>query len=429
MTNFTLVDLAGVSLATVLFTGVLVFPGYVLGWVMNLLSFRTHSTQTQLLLSLPFSVALTPILIYLLGRISLAWPIWLFYGATAIAFAALVSWKTIRFSRLAWIAGGIWTALVLFSLIDLNLGRRLYFSVVAYDYTFRSALVGALTRATVLPAANPFFFPGHAEPFRYHYFWFLLCSLPGRFMQAISLPHLFTPRHAVVAGTVWAGFSLFSALTMYLTVFVPPYGKVNITRAKSHWILVGLILFLVSGLDIIPVSLMDLSNLASHKHRFLPTVDWWNVDQVTGWLDTMLWVPHSIAALIACLTGFLVLFDEERARWGTVVAGALSFASAAGLSIYVTLVFAIFLVTWVVYLAVRRDYLQTGAFLLAGLLSVILSLPFLFELAGPSSAAGHFVVWSTPFRLGTVNAWTPPDSQPKCSIARRFVAPSRQLLS
>ena len=41
-----------------------------------------------------------------------------------------------------------------------------------------------------------------------------------------------------------------------------------------------------------------------------PSVEWWN-NQVDGWLYTMLWEPHYLCAVIACFTGFLILWDLE----------------------------------------------------------------------------------------------------------------------
>jgi hypothetical protein len=40
----------------------------------------------------------------------------------------------------------------------------------------------------------------------------------------------------------------------------------------------------------------------------VPTIEWWNPEQVTAWFTAALWVPHHVAALIACLMGFLLLW-------------------------------------------------------------------------------------------------------------------------
>src|SRR5674476_271155 len=73
------------------------------------------------------------------------------------------------------IAGG-WIVIGLFCLIDLQIGDRLYFPVVSYDNTLRTAITASISR-TGVPPQNPYFFPGRLFPLRYHYFWFLLCSI------------------------------------------------------------------------------------------------------------------------------------------------------------------------------------------------------------------------------------------------------------
>jgi hypothetical protein len=83
-----------------------------------------------------------------------------------------------RLSRYTWIALGIaaaWCLAILLSLVDLQIQDRLYSSVAANDYGFRLPITQALARKG-LPGFNPFFYPGHETPLRYHYFWMLLCT-------------------------------------------------------------------------------------------------------------------------------------------------------------------------------------------------------------------------------------------------------------
>jgi hypothetical protein len=361
--NFFWNDMLGVCLAAILFPLFLIPPGYALGWLLNLVSFRTQPANIRFLLSLPLTVALTPVLFYLLGRISLGWPIGMLFGCALIATFVLRPWQGLGIPPLAWIATGFWSLVATLSLVDLQFGRRAYFSVVAYDYTFRSALVGAITRASSLPAVNPFFYPGHAEPFRYHYLWFLLCSLPSRFA------HL-NPRHSLIGATIWAGMALMATVVLYVRLYLKE-------RASSRW---GIALLFICGLDIFPILGLDVVNLTTGKLGFPPTVDWWNADQVASWLDTMLWVPHNVAAIIACFIGFLILSHETRLRWPAVIAAALAFASSVGLSIYVTLVFAIFLSLWTVMCFIHRDFTWARLLVASGVLSAVLAAPFLLEL-------------------------------------------------
>ncbi|HET7145220.1 MAG TPA: hypothetical protein VFI68_14470, partial [Anaerolineales bacterium] len=65
LTNFTLQDIFGTTLAFCLFPLVIVFPGYVLGWAFNLFEFRVRLLSARFAISLLLSVAICPILYYL----------------------------------------------------------------------------------------------------------------------------------------------------------------------------------------------------------------------------------------------------------------------------------------------------------------------------------------------------------------------------
>src|SRR6266498_2083656 len=70
MQNFTAADLVQTTLATLAFAIFLLPPGYLLGLAGNLFGMRSRSAAEQLLFSLAFSFAATPILAVLLTRIS-----------------------------------------------------------------------------------------------------------------------------------------------------------------------------------------------------------------------------------------------------------------------------------------------------------------------------------------------------------------------
>jgi hypothetical protein len=377
--NFTLADILGTGWAFLLFAFFLVPPGYALGWALDLVSFRRQDAGTRLLLSLPFSIALLPIIVYLLGRRSFDWPVWSIYGVLFALFLGVLRLRGLQIPRFAWIVSVFWIATSTLSLVDLQLGDKLYYPVVAYDLTFRSAVTAAFSRAHSLPIPNPFFSDGTAQPFRYHYFWFMVCSLPVRLSQMLFGYTGLTPRHAVIASAGWAGLGLFSITALFGRFFFEWEESVRARNTK-----VAILLFAIYGLDIIPVLIWSFDGL-------LPTIDWWNSDQVTGWLDTLLWVPHSLASMIACLAGLLILWNRPRLRWQDVVAAGLAFGSAVGLSIYVTLLFAVFAVVWNIRLALNREWVRVAAWGVAGTIATILSTPFLLELAGKPGAQGSFL--------------------------------------
>ena len=373
--NFTLADLLFSGLAFALFFLVLVPPGYALGWALDLVSFRKQGAGTRFLLSLPLSIALMPILVYLTGRFAMGWPQFALFGILFGLFLGTAQWRGPHVSRVVWAICACWLAVAFLSLVDLQIGKRAYYSVVAYDLNFRAAVTGALARAHELPAANPFFSNGHPQPFRYHYFWFLLCALPVRLA---GLP----PRLAVIASAAWCGLALFATIALYVRFFF----EIPEEAGRRRVTIIALLLVAVSGLDIIPVLIDSLDGL-------LGTVDWWNADQVTGWLDTLLWVPHALGSLIACLTGLLILWNRPRFRWQDALPAGMAFASAVGLSIYVTLVFAVFAIAWTVWLAWKREISRALSWVAAGIVAGLLALPFLRELSGSKGAEGSFLVF------------------------------------
>src|SRR5207253_3135217 len=117
-----------------------------------------------------------------------------------------------------------------------------------------------------------------------------------------------SPRHAMLASALWSGIGLMSLVPVYLRFFQPKQ-SLNLERRT----LVGIALLGVTGLDILPVAAIALLG-----HRFAATIDGWN-DQVTSWITSVFWVPHHVAGLIACLTGFLVIkHTSARIRSGII---------------------------------------------------------------------------------------------------------------
>jgi hypothetical protein len=268
-----------------------------------------------------------------------------------------------------------WVCLAVLALVDLQIGNRLYFPSVTYDYALRSAFTSAIGR-TGVPPHNPYFFAGGFFTLRYHYFWFILCSVAqGLTGWSVS------SRQAMLAGTVWCGIGLIALVPLYLRFF-EERGKVDIDRRT--WF--GVALLAVTGLDIVPTLFIEWAS-----RRFLPSIEWWN-DPVTAWLNAVMWVPHHVAGLIACMTGFLLVWNAARVpdRRGRVVAAPIAgvmFASAAGLSIYVTLVFAVFLVVWMAMEFLRNHRREAGLICLSGLIALLLAIPYMMELLIGSSGA------------------------------------------
>ena len=179
MQNFMLTDLLDSIRAIAIFSVFLVSPGYVAGWLTEVLGFRRRSLLEKLLISVPLSVALSPALAVLLGRylspnISLA-----FFVGVALCSLPLIGGDVrrqvtasgLKMRRSTWIALGLvftWVIIVLVELIDIQVGHRLYMSVSTYDACDRTAFIQACLRS--VPPKNPFYdIHGHAPTMRYFY--------------------------------------------------------------------------------------------------------------------------------------------------------------------------------------------------------------------------------------------------------------------
>jgi hypothetical protein len=121
-----------------------------------------------------------------------------------------------KFRRPFWPSGsrtfavilGIWLAICVLSLIDLQIGHRLYSPTSVFDYSVRTAFVHSIS-TTGVPPQNPFFSPGHPVPLRYHYFWLMMCSLVNQIGgQGVSA------RQAIIGGTFWIGVGLIALLAL-----------------------------------------------------------------------------------------------------------------------------------------------------------------------------------------------------------------------
>jgi len=402
--NFMLLDLWRTALAFSLYPLFFLAPGYVAGWLTNTLDFRQRSAVTRVLLSLTLSISLMPILTYLLARWLPFSAVWVFYGlvwtaAIGIAlrdlrrqgFAALRPKRPIsRATKFALLAALIWIFIGTFSLIDLQVGQRLYFSVTSHDYTKNISVTDAITR-TGVPPVNPSFRPGYDVPLFYYYFWFMMCSLVDRVGGA-----LVDARGAVFGATLWGGLALMAIVALALR-FLHPNDQLNIhTRA-----LTGIALLGITGLDIFAITAETAMSFALGLREFRSDLEMWN-EQVTAWADAALWVPHHIAGFIACITGFLLLqtlnFGHPfRKQWPTILLAGLAFASATGLSIWVTLVFAIFLAIWIAITVLGKDSphnkrSEVRALALAGLVATACALPLLIDLQNANQLESQFPI-------------------------------------
>jgi hypothetical protein len=384
--NFSGADLLASLLAFVLFTPFAFIPGWVTAWAADLLEFRKRSLLARVAIAIPLSIGLTPVLSFLTGRFFPFSAEWVVFGFFCLMFPVTLFLDPREhgtgvpagreFRRYGAIAGA-WIALGIASLIDLQIGNRLYFPVIAVDYALRSPFVASIARGGI-PAINPLFFPGHAVPLRYHYFWLIPCSLVDLLGSS-----LIAARQAIIGGTLWCGLALMSIVAAFLR-FVHPAGAVRIHRRCA--IAIGLLC--VTGLDILPNLWLDF------QHHPLGDPEWWN-EQVSAWITSVLWVPHHTASLIAGLAATLIIWNAARARrrgqqvaWAVIT--GLCLATSIGSSLYVAMVFAAGLTAWICILLFRDSRGEAVFAAAAGVLAACMAAPHLLvlETAGGGTAAG-----------------------------------------
>ncbi|MCJ7432444.1 MAG: hypothetical protein MUO77_03055, partial [Anaerolineales bacterium] len=165
---------------------------------------------------------------------------------------------------------------------------------------------------------------------------------------------------------------------------------------------IGIGLIAISGLD----ALFFLLFLVAKSGNILQfTMLTWNNLQfsILTLLGTLigyiLWVPHHIAALIAGLSA-VMLAQSARGkkafrRFAILTIAGLGFASALGLSVWVTLVFVVLWGIWIVLLFIQKT--ERGLIIpmvFAGIAAMLLASPFLIGMfqGGGSGGTGQFPI-------------------------------------
>jgi hypothetical protein len=395
MRDYTLTDTLGTLKAIVALLPFMFAPGYVAGWALNLFDFRKRRLILRSALSVALSIAICPMLSYLLGRYILP-ALWFFYAGALVGCFYLLTREVLRskfkvFSlkppKYTWITAFavlLWTFLAIASSVDWQIGDRLYPPICAYDHSVRVAMTVALARQ--IPPENPFF-ANSGVTLRYHYLWLLFCSLPMRIVK-------FSARQIVDAGIVWCGIGLMSTIALVLKFL---FGVRSRIERKT---LLAIALLSVTGLDILPVLYTGFVN-----DSFLSDMEWWNDAQITSWMGSVLWVPHNVAALIACFVAFTVLRYQAETydRWGAapVIIAGLAFASAAGMSVYITFTFVIITALWLLTLFARSHPIEFAMFVSAGVVSLVWALSFLLSFRGPGNGTAFIELTVRSFPLGT----------------------------
>lgn len=412
--NIAMTEIGEVLLALAAFFPVAVCPGYLLGWFFDLHRFRSRSLVERLLWSIPASFAVSAIASFLIAwAISLSAVVWAFIACAAIWLALLVSERielrrkgrqlTVGFEpigRSAIVLAAIWVTVAVLSLVDFEYNQQLFSSLTIYDQAARVSWTDSILR-TGVPPANPYYWYQHAAPMRNYYFWYILCA------AVVRMAHVPT-RAALMASCVWSGFGLSALIGLYLKHFLCVGDRLR----RQFVIALGLLM--VCGLDII-VHVWNL--IVLHIPPFSHARAWFN-GQIDSWFVTLLYAPHHIAGLVCCMFAFLLAWiaNNEGSERVVPLVGfiALALASAFGLSVYVTLAFALLMLARGLWQLIAEHKLRSAIMLaVGGLGSGVLLVPYLRQLTASSMSAYSggsvsAIHGSAPFGFA-VRETVPPD--------------------
>ncbi len=370
--------LAGVVLAPVL----LVAPGWF--WS-RLLDLGPLPRSERLAWALLLSLATAPVLAYnfFLLLPYRSWTVWLF-ALLHIAVPAALSWRRRpperpgpAIDRRLWLLPALMALLAVTSVMDFQRGDQLWRGHPADDYAKHILVTDAISRTGIHPV-NPAFHPGRPLPLFFYLFWFLLSSM----LDALS-GWRFGARAAVQALTGWGAVALFALTLVAARRLLRP--------ATPRAVGLCFALLFVTGLDLIPVLFWAFVNIEPgrlvwrERFHLYPNLDAWNwVGQVTSWLETAAWAPHHLAACVVGITGLLLILVVPPSR-GRAFLFAAAAASLLGLSVWVTLVFAVFWAAW---------WLRNSGFSPAQAgLPALLAAPFIVQLWRARRSAGFPLVF------------------------------------
>lgn len=370
-------DLLPILLGVLCWPAILFAPGYAISLLFQPLGARECSLARRVLLAVPVSLASMPIIAYLVWKYIGVVPLSIFLGVCSlITLGHLIIhrcklFEILRKQRFFVLAAIVWLIGSLLIIVPVQLNDKLFLSITWGDYAKHIAVTNAITR-TGVPPVQPYFYPGEARPTFYYYGWFLQSSLVDRWGgERIG------PDHAVFAGIIWTGIGLAAALLLVAKTLVPSFGIDPVRRDRAI-----VLLMLVTGLDFIPVFLRHMAVWASGAVSYYYSTEWWN-DQVTGWIDMMLWVPQHVGGAVAAMLGLILLrraADEQRWSLLSIALAAISLASCALMSIYLAMATAVIAMVWLVVCLARRNFREVIIFIAGGVAAALLASPFLLEL-------------------------------------------------
>ena len=391
--NYFAQDMVGTYWAfalTVLFG---VAPGFVIGYLANLLAFRTRDRLLQLCLSIVLSAAIMPGIVYLAARAASMSLVWGMYAAAWVGFGAVLMigrWRSNDvppIDRLLAAVFGtavlVWLAVDPLYLVDWQIGANLYRGAPTFDYIKHTFVTDAVTR-TGMPPVNPVYHPGEPQYLNYYYYVYTITSLVDQLGGS-----LITPRTASFGMALWSGVVVMSLVVVGAS-FLELSGRHSVAKRSAA----AVVLLAVSGLAILPTIVVTVTrSFASGYLTCLTSTiqlnDW---GAVAPWFNQLTWVPQHVMGFVAGVTGIILYRaacrepDTLRAVLVSILAG-LAVMSAGGLSIWAALPIPLFFLIWGA-IALKNGWLnEVRNTAIMGAVAFVLSLPFIADLMSGAEPA------------------------------------------
>ena len=373
--NFALID-TGELLAAVLASSiVVVVPGYALA---RLFRFSRDDAHPDLGAGILVGLAILPVVDSLAVRfcgLGVALCVTLTLAATGAGLAV----RADRVHRPSWISlaiTGAWLAVVVFEWIDFDSAGKLYQPLTIFDTVKHAATAQAIFDSGAPPRDAFFLRPERSS---YYYFFYTPAALVMRLCGG-----LVDAKSAVGGLVFWTGCGAFGLVRLTLA-------RLGLDAAIGGRTLLIVGVMAAGGLDILAVLYF-----AWTRSVWMADPLQWNDVQVGAWFEDVLWVPHHVSALIAGMLGVVTLTDLashrpdarlRRAAIGAVFAG-ICFASALGLSIWVTFGFVVTIAVWSLILLAERRWRVASLVALAGVVSLAIAVPQLVDLKAGRSGGG-----------------------------------------
>lgn len=384
-------DLPGTLLAIVMLALVGLAPGWGVAYWLDLLSFRSRFITYKIAIAMAASLAVCPIVLVAIVRytnlragacVMIALDL-LALGAVVHAMRvqrrhAIRSARTRRtLISFTAIAAIVWMIVALIWLLDFVIGDRLHMSVPWADHTKRVGWIDAIVR-TGVPPDDPSTHPGRPIKMFYYYGWYVWAAA-GQMLGGRAI----NPLHVLVAGVVWTGWAMIGSLALALQYL----GGVTRRNLRRGWI-VATLLLTVTGLDVGPGIVRLVRTLGDNDVSGAPrTGEWWN-EQVTGFVDMMLWVPHHVSAMVIGIVALALWLTRARAPRLTIIMMGVALASLATVSLYVALPLGFFLIGCAIVALKDGRSRDTLALVLAAVIALVLAAQYLYDLISAPGAPG-----------------------------------------